>query len=279
MKSVTSPGRFEDLRSRVLTSLVIVVIAAVAIGFGGLFSVALVTAAVALMLVELAGITEGSRRFDPTSGATLWVLPAAALPITFMFLTVQQGLMLIMLIVIVISAIDILARRGSGLLVRMLIGGLIAAIGLAFLWLRHFPEWGLLTAFWIALVVAATDIGAYFTGRLVGGPKLWPSVSQNKTWAGLGGGVALAFLTGGLFSWATTGTYFHQVCTVSAIAALLAQAGDLAESSLKRRYGAKDSGSLLPGHGGLLDRCDGLLAATLVAALVTFWRGQAVFIW
>ncbi len=276
---MASPGRFEDLRSRVLTSLVIVAVAAVAIGFGGLLSVALVTAAVALMLVELAGITEGSRRFDPSSGATLWALPAAALPITFLFLTVQQGLALIATIVVAISCIDLLARRGSGLIVRVLVGGLIAAIGLAFLWLRHFPEWGLSTAIWIALVVAATDIGAYFSGRLIGGPKLWPSVSPNKTWAGLGGGVVMAFITGGLFSWATTGTYFHQVCTVSAIAALLAQGGDLAESSLTRRYGAKDSGSLWPGHGGILDRCDGLLAATLVAALVTFWRGQAVFIW
>lgn len=279
MKSVTSPGRFDDLRSRVLTSLVIVAVATVAIGYGGLLSVALVTVAAALMLFELAGITEGTRRFDPTSGATLWVLPAAALPITFLFLTVQQGVVLIVAIVALISCIDLLARRGSGLIVRMSVGGLITAIGLAFLWLRHFPEWGLLTAIWIALVVAATDIGAYFSGRLIGGPKLWPSVSPGKTWAGLGGGVLLAFLTGGVFSWATTGTYFHQVCTVSAIAALFAQAGDLAESSLKRRYGAKDSGSLLPGHGGILDRCDGLLAATLVAALVTFWRGQAVFIW
>ncbi|MBY8975818.1 phosphatidate cytidylyltransferase [Rhodobacteraceae bacterium NNCM2] len=276
---MASPGRFDDLRARILTSLVVVSITAVAIGLGGLFTVALVTAVTALMAVELAGITEGSRRLDPTSGATLWALPAAALPITFIFLTVAQGLVLIAALVAGCAVIDFLARRASGLVIRVLGVGLITGVGLAFLWLRHFPDWGLLTAVWIALVVAATDIGAYFTGRLIGGPKLWPSVSPKKTWAGLGGGVALAFVTGGLFSWATTGTYFPQVCTVSALAALLAQTGDLGESALKRHYGAKDSGTLLPGHGGVLDRCDGLLAATFVAALVTFWRGQAVFVW
>ncbi|MEM7238664.1 MAG: phosphatidate cytidylyltransferase [Pseudomonadota bacterium] len=271
--------RFSDLRARVITSFVLATVAATAIWLGGIWTVALVTLGTALMLVELAGISEGNRRSGPASGATLWALPAAALPITFLFLTVPEGLVGIFCLVIGAALIDLLARRRQGLGVRIVSSVLIASIGLAFLWLRHFPEWGLLTAIWIALVVAATDIGAYFAGRLIGGPKLWPAISPKKTWAGLAGGVALAFATGGLFSWATTGTYFPQVCTVSAAAALLAQGGDLCESLLKRRYGAKDSGNLLPGHGGLLDRCDGLLAATLVAALMTFWRGQAVFVW
>lgn len=276
---MADPDRFTDLRARAITSVILAGVAAAAIWFGGLWTVALVTVGTAIMLVELAGLSEGSRRGDPMSGATLWALPAAALPITFLFLTVPQGLFLILCLILAAMLIDVLARRAAGLAVRTIGALLVTGIGLAFLWLRHFPDWGLLTAIWIALVVAATDIGAYFAGRLIGGPKLWPSISPKKTWAGLGGGLTAAFVTGGLFSWATTGTYFPQVCTVSAVAALLAQAGDLCESSLKRRYGAKDSGTLLPGHGGLLDRCDGLLAATLVAALMTFWRGQAVFVW
>jgi phosphatidate cytidylyltransferase len=95
----------------------------------------------------------------------------------------------------------------------------------------------------------------------------------------MGGGVALAFLVGGLFSWATTGTYFIQVCVVSMIAAVVSQAGDLAESALKRHFEVKDASSLIPGHGGVLDRLDGHMAAILVAAAFTAWRDQAVFIW
>lgn len=172
----------------------------------------------------------------------------------------------------------------------MLVGGVyISAAVIAFVALRGIETCngepcasgpiGLLSILWAALVVIAADVGGYFAGRVIGGPKLWPRVSPKKTWAGLGGGVVLAFIVGGLFSWATTGTYFYQVCTVSMIAALLSQGGDLAESAVKRRFGVKDSGSILPGHGGLLDRLDGHMAAILVAAVVTFSRGQPVFVW
>ncbi|TVQ57585.1 MAG: phosphatidate cytidylyltransferase [Rhodobacteraceae bacterium] len=154
--------------------------------------------------------------------------------------------------------------------------GFAAAVFLA---LRADPGFGLMVVVWIAVVVVATDVGAFFAGRLIGGPKLWPAVSPKKTWAGLGGGVSLAFLCGSLFSWATTGTYFQQVGAVSAAAALVAQGGDLAESAIKRRFGVKDSSGLIPGHGGVLDRLDGFCAATLVAGLVTFARAQPVFIW
>ena len=169
-------------------------------------------------------------------------------------------------------------RRMSGL--WSVAGALyIGGAAMAFVALRGVEPYGFLTIIWAALVVIAADVGGYFAGRTIGGPRLWPAVSPNKTWAGLLGGIVLAFLVGGLFSWATTGTYFYEVCTVSAIAAVLAQAGDLAESALKRRFGVKDAGTLIPGHGGLLDRLDGHMAAILVAAVFTFTRDQAVFIW
>jgi phosphatidate cytidylyltransferase len=155
----------------------------------------------------------------------------------------------------------------------------IGAAAMAFVLLRGFEPFGFLSIIWAALVVVAADVGGYFAGRMIGGPKLWPAVSPNKTWAGLIGGIVLAMLVGFVFSGATTGTYFYQVGTVSALAALLAQAGDLAESALKRRFGVKDAGTLMPGHGGLLDRLDGHMVAILVAAALTFTRGQAVFIW
>lgn len=162
----------------------------------------------------------------------------------------------------------------------LLAGGIyISAAVIAFVALRAVEPFGFDTILWAALVVIAADVGGYFAGRVIGGPKLWPAISPKKTWAGLAGGVALALVVGGLFSWATTGTYFYEVCTVSMLAAILAQGGDLAESAVKRRFGVKDSGVLIPGHGGVLDRLDGHLAALLVAAVVTFSRGQPVFVW
>ena len=132
--------------------------------------------------------------------------------------------------------------------------------------LRRQPD-GLLLALWAMALVWACDIGAYFAGRSIGGPKLAPTVSPNKTWAGLVGGVIAAGVLGwALLRWAGLPA---QLALASPVLAILAQLGDLYESALKRRAGVKDSGSLLPGHGGLLDRIDGLLpVAILVAALV-----------
>lgn len=145
--------------------------------------------------------------------------------------------------------------------------------------LRADPLYGFEAALWVVLVVIATDVGGYFGGRMIGGPKLWPAISPKKTWAGLGVGVAAAAAVGAVFSAATTGTLLHEVALVSAVMAAVSQGGDLAESHVKRRLNVKDSSGLIPGHGGVLDRLDGLMAASLVAAMITFARGQSVFIW
>ncbi|MEM0944967.1 MAG: phosphatidate cytidylyltransferase, partial [Pseudomonadota bacterium] len=276
---MTFPGKFADLRARVITSLFLIVVVFGTIWAGGLLAALMVTFASGWMAVELAAITQAHEGKPDMVKASIWALPAVGLMAAFLFLSIPEAQLTIAALIALIGLIDMLARRVPGLMVRVIGVAWVVGAGLAFLWIRNFPEWGLLTAIWVALVVAASDTGAYFAGRLIGGPKLWPAVSPSKTWAGLGGGVVFAFLVGGVFSWATTGTTYPQVCTVSAVAALLAQAGDLAESALKRRYRVKDAGGLLPGHGGLLDRCDGLLAASLVAALVMSWRGQTVFIW
>ncbi|HST36688.1 MAG TPA: phosphatidate cytidylyltransferase [Allosphingosinicella sp.] len=125
---------------------------------------------------------------------------------------------------------------------------------------------------WVFVVTWAVDIGAYFAGRGIGGPKLAPAISPNKTWAGLIGGVIASALFGWLFaSWFEMPAFFLYA---GGPLAVVAQAGDLFESWLKRRAGIKDSGSLLPGHGGVLDRLDGLLAVALVTTLLLmagFW--------
>jgi phosphatidate cytidylyltransferase len=136
------------------------------------------------------------------------------------------------------------------------------------LWLRHQPQFGRETVIWIMACVWATDIGAYFVGSLAGGAKLAPSISPNKTWSGLIGGMCIAAIASAACGWASGLGDSFALAAVGVGIAAVAQAGDLVESLAKRTAGVKDSGHIIPGHGGLLDRIDGLIAAlVLVAAM------------
>lgn len=131
----------------------------------------------------------------------------------------------------------------------------------------------------VLAMVIATDVGAYFAGRSIGGPKIAPAISPSKTWAGLGGGIVGASL-----AYAAYGQFTGELPTVSAIeafsvslgtgaiTAVVAQAGDFFESWMKRRAGVKDSGQLIPGHGGLFDRADGLLSVLFVLGVLMVIR-------
>jgi phosphatidate cytidylyltransferase len=147
------------------------------------------------------------------------------------------------------------------------------------LWLAAAEEAGRHTLLWIFAVVWATDIGAYAIGRQLGGPRLAPRWSPRKTWAGLIGGAGCAALAG----WATArllgASSVLPLVLVSAGLAIVGQFGDLAESVAKRRFGVKDSSGLIPGHGGLLDRLDGLLAVIPAVALLTLIGGGSVLTW
>ena len=136
---------------------------------------------------------------------------------------------------------------------------------MALLWLRDRAPQGLELVFWVFIVTWTTDIGAYFAGRAIGGPKLAPSISPNKTWAGLIGGMASAGLAG--LAWTQYVMLPVSLIWLAPAFAAAAQGGDLFESWLKRRAGAKDSGTLLPGHGGILDRLDGLVVVAALTAL------------
>jgi phosphatidate cytidylyltransferase len=143
---------------------------------------------------------------------------------------------------------------------------------LAFQWLRGLDE-GKLLIFWLILLVWATDIGAYAVGKTFGGPKLWPSVSPNKTWSGGIGGVAMAMVVGLGFAWSAGSDEMLLVVALSVATSIAAQAGDFFESYVKRRFHRKDTSGLIPGHGGLLDRVDGLIGGTLaVAVAVVLWE-------
>ena len=136
---------------------------------------------------------------------------------------------------------------------------------LALLWIRERSPVGVELLLWVFITTWSVDIGAYFAGRTIGGPKLAPAISPNKTWAGLIGGMIAAALFGGLWAWLLQLPAI--LLLLAAPFAVAAQIGDLFESWLKRRAGVKDSGDWLPGHGGALDRLDGLVVvATLTAA-------------
>ena len=136
---------------------------------------------------------------------------------------------------------------------------------LALLWIRERSPVGVELLLWVFITTWSVDIGAYFAGRTIGGPKLAPAISPNKTWAGLIGGMIAAALFGGLWAWLLQLPAI--LLLLASPFAVAAQIGDLFESWLKRRAGVKDSGDWLPGHGGALDRLDGLVVvATLTAA-------------
>jgi len=162
-----------------------------------------------------------------------------------------------------LSAKKDLSRRWSALIVPHI------ALPLFALWLlRADQAHGLAATLWVFAIVWATDTAAYFAGRAIGGPKLAPRFSPKKTWAGLIGGAIAAGLTGLAVALVLGNTSTLVLIGLGAVLAVIAQAGDIVESAAKRYFGVKDSGALIPGHGGLLDRVDGLVTAAVAAFLV-----------
>ena len=150
------------------------------------------------------------------------------------------------------------ALRQSALLVAIL-AVYIAGACVSAIWLRQLPN-GLWYVLLLLIVVVSTDVGAYLTGRSLGGPKLAPAISPSKTWSGSAGGLVFSMVCVGLFTEQLGGLSLPFVA-LAALLSVFAQAGDLFESWLKRRAGVKDSGNSIPGHGGFFDRLDGYLAA------------------
>jgi len=262
------PIKRSDLPTRFVAGVAMIAVALVATWLGGWPFRALIAAAAALMLVEWADLHRVPRLWAWVGGGLLALLltagaeylyPAAEAPLIVDAVTWAPnwlGFGGVVLLGLVLG----LASRRAAMVGGMLYVGLPAFALISLGWV-----WELLV-FWVFIVTWATDILAYFAGRSIGGPKLAPRISPNKTWAGLAGGVAGAALLG----WLTARNFemepiFHWL---GGPMALIAQAGDLYESWVKRRAGVKDSGTLLPGHGGVLDRLDGLLAVALATTLV-----------
>ena len=179
--------------------------------------------------------------------------------------------------VLILGAVAVgwLARQSEGIWAAagaLYAGALVASVVL----LRISPSFGLAAILWLFAVVWGTDIAAYFAGRLIGGPRLWPSVSPGKTWAGaIVGALAGAVLGLLLAAWTNRLAALFWLGLATAIASEL---GDLFESALKRRFGVKDSSGLIPGHGGLMDRLDAFVAASVFAAVVADLNSKGSFI-
>jgi phosphatidate cytidylyltransferase len=152
---------------------------------------------------------------------------------------------------------------------------IIAGACLGLVWLRALPAWGLETVLWVFAIVWATDSAAFAVGAAAGGPRMAPTISPKKTWSGATGGLIAGALASFGFTLLLPGTTVWVLIALGAAVSLVSQLGDLAESGLKRQYGVKDMSTLIPGHGGVLDRLDGLIAATIFVCLLTLWGGAS----
>jgi phosphatidate cytidylyltransferase len=178
---------------------------------------------------------------------------------------------------VVVAIVSLLADRRQAL---WYIAGTVyvTAPPVALVILRHNAA-GLETIIWIIAMVVAADTGGYLVGRTVGGPKLAPRISPNKTWSGLGGAVAGAALAGLCAAFILNHTNVWMLTLISAVIGLLEQGGDLVESAFKRHFGVKDTSQIIPGHGGVLDRVDGLLAVAVAVLIINLWAGGSVLAW
>jgi len=263
------------LTLRILSALVLAPIAVGAVWFGSPWLPILTAIAAAGMAWEWARLCRGGR-----VGTTGAVLIAAVLVAIIVAVTAGIG-PAIAVAAIAAAVVFWIAAREHEPEPRWFALGLlwIALPCVLLLWLAHAEGAGRLTLLWIFAIVWATDIGAYMVGRRIGGPLLAPHWSPRKTWAGIIGGAGCAALAG----WATAGmlglSSALPLVLASAGLAIVEQFGDLAESVAKRRFGVKDSSGLIPGHGGLLDRLDGLLAVIPAVALLTLIGGGSVLTW
>lgn len=260
------------LMTRIISAAVLAPLVLGAIYLGGWWFAALVILAAGLMGWEWARMCN-SGRLGISGGIAIAVLVLLA-PV-FLFVSPPLAATALLCVGAVIAQ-SVGLLRGERQKAWLLLGTTYIGIAcLSFLWLRFVPEGGLNLVFWLLAVVWATDIGAYFAGRGIGGPKLAPSISPNKTWAGLIGGMLAAGLIGTLAA-----GFLEREATMlvlgGMVLAVIAQGGDLLESWCKRRFGVKDSSHIIPGHGGILDRVDGLLAVFPVA-FIYFWAVGAHF--
>lgn len=254
-----------DLTRRAVAGVVMALVAGLVIVLDGWLFVAVLMVIVVLAAREWTNLTlQASRK--PYAIAGIVLLPLTTLLATHLARLdppiLALGVLMLLLSLWLIAGVGGWRERGWAVFGMLYLG--LPAVSL--LALRDLPD-GLHLVVWLVVVVVSTDVFAYLVGRNVGGPKLAPRISPGKTRSGLAGGMAAAAIAGALLA-GLTGWGWLPAGLCGALLALVAQSGDLFESAIKRRAGVKDSGSLIPGHGGVLDRLDGFLFAAPVFTLL-----------
>lgn len=264
-----------NFQQRVLSALVIAPLVLLAVYAGGWVFGLFITLIVAL------GLREWLRLVAPDAPLRVLVFAHGALLFsmaTGIFLTPQLGGMVAAFLTLVLFLFA--ARDHEETSLRVAVGiPYMAGSGLALLYLRVTPVIGMGLLYYLLAVVWSTDSGAYIAGRMVGGPKLAPTISPNKTWAGLLGGMALAAILGYGVALGFGANLPSVGLGLALLLAGVAQLGDLFKSHFKRRAGVKESGSLIPGHGGVLDRIDGLVFAAAFFVMFQVALGASLQWW
>ncbi|MCL4767378.1 MAG: phosphatidate cytidylyltransferase [Hyphomicrobiaceae bacterium] len=249
-----------DLKPRIVSGVLLAALALALVWAGPMPFAALVITIAVAMCWEWGRVVRGPQ-LDPAFAAHAGAVVGAALLAALGFAAL--GLVLVLIGAVLVMLLQFGGHgRLSGLGVPY-----VGVPAVALLWFRSDEPYGFAAVLFILLVVCATDTFAYFGGRSIGGVRLWPRISPNKTWAGFISGIAAATVTGALFAVFLAGASPVRLAVTALVLGLVSQVGDLAESALKRGFGVKDASALMPGHGGFLDRMDGVVFAAAAAAL------------
>ncbi len=252
-----------DFAPRLASGLAMGAVAAI-FTFSGMIPFAVLVVVVTMLLSWEWGRLVHGRQADAV--IAVHVIAAGAAAVLAAFVSVGLGLLALPIGAILAMLLS-LGRNSLFSALGVFYAGLPAV---ALIWLRSDAALGLLAVIFVIVIVITSDTAGFLAGRLLNGPKLWPRVSPNKTWAGLIGALAASSIIGALFWFAVPGASAVRLAATGAVLSFVAQAGDLAESAIKRRFGAKDASALIPGHGGVMDRVDGLVAAASAVGLAAF---------
>ncbi|UTW54051.1 phosphatidate cytidylyltransferase [Kordiimonas sp. SCSIO 12610] len=264
----------KNLLQRIISALMLLPPVVGAIYLGGWWFYGLLLLGGILMMLEWNRMVSSQNPLVDV----ITLLPVALLPMIFVLLPQSEAILSNPMIMIIVLALVLgvgtfieisktKSEKHKTVYYSLLGSAYVSSALIALSWLRSVDEYGLMVL-WIFLNVWAMDVGGYFAGKGIGGPKLSPKISPNKTWAGLIGGIVLAMIISYLFSLIFTWGDIGKTWVMGGVVALVAQMGDLYESAVKRRFDVKDSGELIPGHGGILDRVDGIVSAAPFTALV-----------